>query len=112
MISRRTLVNGIVASAVLPLPAPRPVAVHFVNQGGQWIAQSEALRALSQICGDLLFKNADFPGAEDLAKRLHRMVLPTVEQVRRAARALPSIVGDSPPSAIIYVDGPQDITYD
>lgn len=32
--------------------------------------------ALMNIVGDLLFKSADFPGAEDLAERLRRMVPP------------------------------------
>ncbi len=41
------------------------------NAFSQIIAQNESLTA---ICGDLLFKNADFPGADDLAKRLYRMV--------------------------------------
>lgn len=43
------------------------------NAYSQILAQNKELVA---VAGDILFKNADFPGAEELAERLRRMVPP------------------------------------
>ncbi len=45
-------------------------------------------KELTNVVGDLLFKNADFPGAEELSERLERMVPPQAK-------------GEAPPPALV-----------
>lgn len=63
----------------------------------QILSQNESL---TPIIGDLMFKNADFPGADELAERLKRM-------------APPQALGEGPPPAVLqmqqHIQGMQNL---